>query len=74
MKKHFKHAVALVAGVGSSAVALAQTATGPDMTSLTSNISMGTVITGVLAVGVTMVGLYAAVKGAKIIIGMVRGG
>lgn len=75
MKKHLKNGMALVAGFGSSAVAFAQTtATGPDLSSLTSGISMGTVVTGILAVGVTMVGLYAAVKGTKIIIGMVRGG
>lgn len=59
----------------SSGVALAQTATpaaGPDLTSLTGSISMGTVITGVLAVAATMVGLYLAIKGAKTILGMIR--
>lgn len=73
MKKHLKNGFALVAGLGASAAAFAQS-TGPDMTALTSKVDMGTVITAVLAVGVTMVGLYAAIKGAKIVIGMVRGG
>lgn len=72
MKKYLKNGVALVAGVGSSAAAFA--AGGPDLTALTTGVDMGTVITAVLAVGVTMVGLYAAIKGAKIVIGMVRGG
>jgi hypothetical protein len=58
----------------SSGVALAQQtgATGPDLSSLTSSISMGTVITGVLAVAATMVGLYLAIKGAKTILGMIK--
>jgi hypothetical protein len=46
--------------------------TGPDLTPLTSSISMGTVITAVLAVAATMVGLYLAIKGAKTVLGMIR--
>lgn len=46
--------------------------TGPDLTSLTSSISMGTVITAVLAVAATMVGLYLAIKGAKTVLAMIR--
>jgi hypothetical protein len=59
----------------SSAAAMAQTATpgtGPDLSGLTSQISMGTTITAVLAVGVAMVGLNLAVKGAKIVLGMIK--
>lgn len=60
----------------SSGLAMAQTTapggTGPDLSSLTGSISMSTVITGVLAVAATMVGLYLAMKGAKIILGMIR--
>jgi hypothetical protein len=59
----------------SSGVALAQTTvvtTGPDLSSLTRSISMDTVITGVLAVAATMVGLYLAIKGAKTILGMIK--
>jgi hypothetical protein len=55
-----------------SPMAFAVDATGPDLTSLTSSISMGTVITAVLAVAATMVGLYLAIKGAKTVLGMIR--
>lgn len=76
MKNIFKRGLVVAGSAAASSVAFAQTAVaaGPDLTPLTTGVDMSTVITAVLAVGVTMVGLYAAIKGAKIVIGMVRGG
>jgi len=48
-------------------------AAGPDISSLTSSVDFATVITGVLSVGALAVGLYLAIKGAKIVIRMVKG-
>lgn len=51
----------------------AMAATGPDLTPLTSVVDFGTVITAVLAIAGLLAGVYVAIKGAKIVIGMVRG-
>jgi hypothetical protein len=69
-----KKAVGGLVLAASSGVALAQTTApaGPDLTSLTSSVSMGTVITAVLAVAAAMVGLHLTIKGAKIVLGMIR--
>ncbi|MBP4045190.1 hypothetical protein [Chromobacterium violaceum] len=47
--------------------------TGPDLTPLTSVVDFGTVITAVMAIAGLLAGVYVAIKGAKIVIGMVRG-
>lgn len=74
MNSILKKTTAVIVAAVSAPLAMAQTAaTGPDLTSLTSSISVGTVITAVLAVGATMVGLYLAIKGAKVVLGMVKG-
>lgn len=44
-----------------------------DFTQLTSNIDFSSVTTAVLAVGVVLMGVYVAIKGAKIVLSMVRG-
>lgn len=63
---------AVVGGV--ALVANAQAAgTAPDFTALTTSIDLSTVITAVLAVAGIMVGVYVAIKGAKIVIGMLKG-
>jgi hypothetical protein len=76
MKKHLKKGFAVVAGLGSSAVAFAQEtgAAGPDMTQLTSQIGWSGVGTAVMSIGAGLALLYATIKGAKIVIGMVKGG
>jgi hypothetical protein len=63
---------AVVAVAASPVLAHAQ-ASGVDFTSLTSGINFGTVVTAVMAVALALVGVYVAVKGAKIVLGMVRG-
>ncbi len=59
--------------VGSSA-AMAAGGSGPDYASLTGSIDMGTTITAVMAVAASMVGIYLAIKGAKIVLRMIKGG
>lgn len=44
-----------------------------DFTQLTSGIDFSSVTSAVLAVGVVLMGVYVAIKGAKIILSMVRG-
>jgi hypothetical protein len=72
MISKLKKAGAALAVVAASPAAFAVD-TGPDLSSLTSSISVGTVVTAVLAVGATMVGLYLAIKGAKTVLAMVKG-
>lgn len=74
MFSKLKHAgVALFVAASAPLAFAADPATGPDLSSLTSSINVGTVVTAVLAVGATMVGLYLAIKGAKVVLGMVKG-
>jgi hypothetical protein len=47
---------------------------GPDYSALTSGVDFSSTITAVLSVAALLVGLFLAVRGAKIVIGMVRGG
>ncbi|MFM0731099.1 hypothetical protein PQQ52_11475 [Paraburkholderia sediminicola] len=55
-------------------VSFAQAAGGPDYTALTTGVDFTSTIAAVLAVAALLVGLWLAVRGAKIVIGMVRGG
>lgn len=48
--------------------------TGPDLGPLTSAIDVSSVVTAVLAIGATMVTLYLAIKGAKVVLSMVKSG
>ncbi|AMM14994.1 hypothetical protein AX768_13710 [Burkholderia sp. PAMC 28687] len=61
--------LAAVVGVGEARAAT----TGPDFSTLTSGIDFSSVTTGVLAVAATLITVYVGIKGAKILIGMVRG-
>ena len=72
MKVMKKIGLALV--VAASAAVPAFAATPPDLTPLTSAIDLSTVITAVLAVAVILAGVYAAIKGAKTVLSMVKGG
>lgn len=66
---------AAFAAIGVSAVAHAQVAAAasPDFSTLTSGIDFSTVTTGILAVAATLITVYVAMKGAKILMSMVRG-
>ncbi|MFZ6864692.1 hypothetical protein ACO0K7_18875 [Undibacterium sp. Ji67W] len=75
MNKNIQRRVALVVTVASSAVfaGAAHAAGGPDLTSLTSSVDFSTVVTAVLAISATLMGVYVAIKGAKTVISMVKG-
>ncbi|SXY48957.1 hypothetical protein [Klebsiella pneumoniae] len=45
-----------------------------DLSSLTDSFSVAPVITGVLAIAAVLLGLYASMRGARIILALVRGG
>lgn len=49
-------------------------ASGPDWSVLTNAIQFGTLSTGLLAAGAALVAVYLAIKGVRIIVGLVRGG
>lgn len=72
LKSKVARGTALISGALLTPVAFAQ-ATPPDFSTLTSSIDFSTVITGVMAVAAVMVGVYVAIKGAKIVLQMVRG-
>lgn len=64
---------AALIGAGAAGVEAHAATTAPDFSSLTSGIDFSTVTTGVLAVAATLITVYVGIKGAKILIGMVRG-
>ena len=66
-----KAAVAVVVGV--VAVSAHAQASGVDYTGLTSQVDWTTTTAAVMAVAGTLVVLYMAIKGAKIVLAMVRG-
>jgi hypothetical protein len=47
---------------------------GPDLTPLTSTVDFGTVITALLAIAGLLASVYVAIRGAKIVLSMIRGG
>lgn len=65
-------AVAAVASVAPSVFA-AEGAAAWDYTGLTSSIDFSTISVGVLAVAGILAGVYAGIKGAKIVLGFLRG-
>ncbi|MGS1041439.1 hypothetical protein [Burkholderia glumae] len=76
MKKkleHFKNIAARSIVVGAAGATIDAHAAGTDFSTLTSGIDFSTVTTGILAVAATLITVYVAIKGAKILIGMVRG-
>ncbi|RQR33868.1 hypothetical protein DIE23_14070 [Burkholderia sp. Bp9143] len=74
LKKMTARTGLVIAGGILAATANAQAATtAPDFSTLTSTIDMSTVVTAVLAVAGVMVGVYVAIKGARIVLRMVKG-
>ncbi|MCL2658826.1 MAG: major capsid protein [Betaproteobacteria bacterium] len=61
-----------LAAVAASPV-LAFAASGPDLTQLTDAIDFTTVSTAVLAIAGLLATVYVAIRGAKTVIGMIRG-
>jgi hypothetical protein len=70
-KRFIKH---IAAGtLASAVVAQSAFAAGPDYSAVTSGIDFSTAIVGALALAALMGALYGAIKGAKILLGMIRG-
>jgi hypothetical protein len=61
------------AAVAVTAPAVFAAGEAPDYSSLTSSLDFSTVATGAMAIGAAVIGMYAAIKGVKIVIGMVKG-
>ncbi|WP_368648910.1 hypothetical protein ABRY95_04750 [Castellaniella ginsengisoli] len=72
LKSAGSRALVAIGGVAAAPFAMAQ-ATPPDFSTLTASIDFSTVIAGVMSVAAVMVGVYVAIKGAKIVLQMVRG-
>ena len=70
LKKIGKSVVALPLVAGLSSVYAA----GPDMTTLTTAVDFGTVTTAILSVAASLIVVYIAWKGAKMVLGAVKGG
>lgn len=66
----FAQKLAIAAAVSVPAVSFAA---GPDFTPITAGVDWGSVITGILAVAALAAGVYVAVRGAKMLLGMIRG-
>ncbi len=58
---------------GTGPAAGASGASAVDFSSVTSAFSAGSIVTGVLAIAAVLMTVYVAMKGAKIIMSMVRG-
>jgi hypothetical protein len=69
MKNYLKSGLALVAGFSAVNVFAVPST---DWTPLTDAIDFGNMSTGLLAAGAALVAVYLAIKGVRIIVGMVR--
>lgn len=72
MKKLFAIFVAVMVSLITPAISFAAT-TGPDFSTLTSQIDLSTTITAIMAIGVSAMGLLLAIKGVKIVWRMFKG-
>ncbi len=70
MNKNVQRGLALVGAIAVSGSALAA---GPDLTPLTGAVDFGTTITAVLAIAGLLAGVYIAIKGARTVLGMIKG-
>lgn len=76
MKTISKKVVALSSlpvALGTSMAAHASTG-GVDLSAITGAFTASDVVTGVLAVGAVLAVIYVSIKGAKTVLGMIRGG
>lgn len=64
--------IGLVAASASFALP-AIAATGPDLTPLTNVVDFGTVVTALLAIAGLLAVVYVAIKGAKVVLSMIKG-
>lgn len=76
MKKRilsYANRIGYVVAATALAVPFSAHAEAPDFSQLTGGVDFSSVTTAVMAVGVVLMGVYVAIKGAKIVLGMVRG-
>jgi hypothetical protein len=69
MKLFTKSAIVLSSVLG----AVAANAAAPDFSTLTSSVDFATVVTAVLAIAGLIAAVFVAVRGAKMVLGMIRG-
>lgn len=62
----------LLGAVAATLPVLAMATPSTDWSPLTNAIDFGTLATGLLAAGAALIGVYIAIKGVRIIVGMVR--
>lgn len=70
MKKLLFKRLAVIAAATTTASAFA---IGPDLSTLTSSVDVGTRVTAVLLVSGSIALLYMAIRGAKVVLSMIRG-
>jgi hypothetical protein len=68
--------IAVFASAALPVLAFAQAApsAGPDLSTLTGAVDLSTVGTAILAIAGTLALVYVAMRGAKLVLGMIRGG
>lgn len=74
MLMKFRSSLVSILALAFSLFGLPAHAVGPDMTTVTSAVDFGTVTTAVLGVAASLIVVYIAWKGAKMVIAAVRGG
>lgn len=72
MNKHVQRGLILVGAIAASSTAMA--AGGPDLGALTGAVDFGTTITAILAIAGLLAAVYIAIKGAKTVLRMIKGG
>jgi hypothetical protein len=68
-QKMFKH-LAIIAAATVSTMAMA---VGPDLSPLTTTVDFGTTVTAVLAIAGLLATVFVAIRGAKTVLGMIKG-
>lgn len=70
--KKMKNGIIALSSLLTAAAAGSAAAAGPDYTTITAAIDWGSVVTGVLAVAALVAAVYVAIRGAKMLLGMIR--
>jgi hypothetical protein len=68
-QKLFKRLAIIAVATGSAAVMAA----GPDLSPLTTTVDFGTTVTAVLAIAGLLATVFVAIRGAKTVLGMIKG-
>lgn len=68
-----KFGIVSLSSLVAAAAAGSAAAAGPDFSPITGAVDWGSVVTGILAVAALAAAVYVAVRGAKMLLGMIRG-